>query len=115
MLALKTLAATAEPTTFLFDEVDAGIGGTTATAVGKRLRSLGKTHQVLCITHLPQIAALAEHHLAVEKRREKGRVVSRARVVEGAERVRELARMLGSVGEETERYARGLLRALEEG
>ncbi len=114
MLALKTLAAGDEAVTFWFDEVDAGIGGTTATAVGKRLRSLGKTHQVLCITHLPQIAALADHHLAVEKRKQGNRVVSRARVVEGQERVRELARMLGSVSEETERYARGLLRALDE-
>lgn len=115
MLALKTLAAGEDAVTFLFDEVDAGIGGTTATAVGKRLRALGRTHQVLCITHLPQIAALADHHLAVEKRKQGGRVVSTARVVQGADRVRELARMLGSVGEETERYARGLLRAAEEG
>lgn len=114
MLALKTLVAGDEAVTFLFDEVDAGIGGTTATAVGKRLRALGRTHQVLCITHLPQIAALAHHHLAIEKRKQGGRVVSTARVVQGADRVRELARMLGSVGEETERYARGLLRAAEE-
>jgi DNA repair protein RecN (Recombination protein N) len=98
---------------WLFDEVDAGIGGATATAVGKRLHALARQQQILCITHLPQIAAFADCHLAVEKNVRNGRTYTRARAVAGQERVRELARMLGSTGTESERYARELLAALK--
>ncbi|HVM95536.1 MAG TPA: DNA repair protein RecN, partial [Candidatus Acidoferrales bacterium] len=111
MLALKTLTAGAgEAATLIFDEVDTGIGGTVAEAVGKRLHLLARGHQILCITHLPQIAALADHHFAVEKRVAKGRTTTTAKQMEGDDRVRELARMLGGSGSvESERYARRLM------
>ncbi|MBI3785619.1 MAG: DNA repair protein RecN [Deltaproteobacteria bacterium] len=111
MLALKTLTAGAgEAATLIFDEVDTGIGGTVAEAVGKRLQALGRGRQVLCITHLPQIAALADHHFAVEKRVSKGRTITTAKQLEGDDRIRELARMLGGSGSvESERYARRLM------
>jgi len=111
MLALKALTAGAgEVATLIFDEVDAGIGGAVAEAVGKRLRALGRERQVLCITHLPQIAAQADHHFAVEKRVIKGRTTTTARALAADDRVRELTRMLGgSAGAESERYARRLI------
>jgi len=111
MLALKALTAGAgEVATLIFDEVDAGIGGAVAEAVGKRLHALGRERQVLCITHLPQIAAQADHHFAVEKRVIKGRTTTTARALAADDRVRELARMLGgSAGAESERYARRLI------
>ncbi len=114
MLALKTLTAGAgEVPTLIFDEVDAGIGGAVAEAVGKRLRALGRERQVLCITHLPQIAAQADHHFAVEKRVTKGRTTTTARSLGADERVRELSRMLGgSAGAESERYARRLMEGI---
>lgn len=112
MLALKTLTAGAgEARTLLFDEVDAGIGGTVADAVGRRLHALARSRQILCITHLPQIAALADHHFAVEKRVVQGRTVTSVRALSGEDRVRELARMLGGTGVDSERYARRLLQA----
>ena len=67
MLALMTVAGTGESRTLVFDEVDAGVGGQTARAVGERLRALAEERQVLCITHLPQIAALAGSHFRIEK------------------------------------------------
>jgi DNA repair protein RecN (Recombination protein N) len=111
MLALKALTAGAgDVETLIFDEVDAGIGGAVADAVGQRLRGLGRSRQVLSITHLPQIAALADRHLAVEKRVVKGRTVSSAEHLDGDKRVREVARMLGGGGKaESEQYARRLL------
>ncbi|HVO22462.1 MAG TPA: DNA repair protein RecN [Candidatus Margulisiibacteriota bacterium] len=111
MLALKALTAGAgDVATLIFDEVDAGIGGAVAEAVGKRLQVLGRERQVLCITHLPQIAAQADHHFAVEKRVTKGRTTTTARALNADDRVRELARMLGdNAGAESERYARRLI------
>jgi DNA repair protein RecN (Recombination protein N) len=111
MLALKALTADAgDVPTLIFDEVDAGIGGMVAEAVGKRLHALARARQVLCITHLPQIAALADHHLAIEKRVTKGRTTTRARTLSGDDRVRELSRMLGSgATSESERYARRII------
>jgi DNA repair protein RecN (Recombination protein N) len=111
MLALKALTAGAgDVATLIFDEVDSGIGGAVAEAVGKRLHALGRSRQVLSITHLPQIAALADHHLGVEKRVAKGRTVSTAQRLDREQRVQEVARMLGG-GEraESEKYARRLL------
>ncbi len=95
----------------VFDEVDAGVGGRAADRVGRRLAELAGHHQVLCITHLPQIAAFAELHFRVEKRTSAGRTLARLAPVEGAERVEEIARMAGgeSVGEATRRHARELL------
>jgi DNA repair protein RecN (Recombination protein N) len=95
----------------VFDEVDAGVGGRAADRVGRRLAELAGHHQVLCITHLPQIAAFAQLHFRVEKRTSAGRTVARLARVEGAERIEEIARMAGgeSVGEATRRHARELL------
>ena len=95
----------------VFDEVDAGIGGRAADRVGRSLAELAKTHQVLCITHLPQIAALADVHFRVEKAERKKRTSAGIRRLEGDERVEEIARMAGgaSVGEATREHARALL------
>ena len=112
LLALKALTAAATETPILiFDEVDAGIGGTVADAVARRLKALAGNRQLLCITHLPQIAAYADHHFAVEKRRERGRSVAHARILAPAERVQELSRMLGGTvaPAEAEQYARRLI------
>src|SRR5256885_10649147 len=79
---------------YLFDEVDAGIGGATADAVGRALSSVARRRQVICITHLPQIAVFAQRHLTVEKEVVKGRTHSKVAQVDGDERVRELARLL---------------------
>jgi len=113
MLALKTLAAAEERgATLIFDEVDAGIGGAVAEVVGRKLRRLGRSRQVLCITHLPLIAAFAEHHVVVTKRVEKERTVSTARPLAPTERVAELARMLGGerLTHEVREHAEQLLR-----
>jgi DNA repair protein RecN (Recombination protein N) len=79
----------------IFDEVDAGIGGRVAEVVGRKLRALGSAFQVLCITHLPQIAAYADTHFQIEKRVERGRTVTTVKRLDAAGRVDELARMLG--------------------
>ena len=96
MLALKTLASTDAPgKTLIFDEVDAGIGGAVADVVGGRLQRLGGRFQVLCITHLPQIAAYGSTHFRIEKRVRGGRTVTDVARVSGVEREEELARMIG--------------------
>ena len=95
MLALKTLASTDAPgKTLIFDEVDAGIGGAVADVVGARLRRLGEAYQVLCITHLPQIAAYGTTHFRIEKSIREGRTVTDVARVEGVQREEELARMI---------------------
>ena len=95
MLAAR-LVLTAGPPTLVFDEVDAGIGGEAALAVGRALATLveRESHQVLVVTHLPQVAAFADRQVAVEKVERAGRTVASARPVEGADRVIELSRML---------------------
>jgi DNA repair protein RecN (Recombination protein N) len=96
MLSLKSiLAAEDRVPTLVFDEVDAGIGGAVALVVGKRLRELARRHQVLCVTHLPQIASQAETHFSVEKHASEGRTVTRVRQLGKKDRVEEIARMLG--------------------
>ncbi len=96
MLALKTvLAEVDEVPCLVFDEIDAGVGGEVAYRVAERLERLAETHQVFVVTHLPQIAARADAHLLVEKVTSGDRAETRIRVLQGAERVRELARMLG--------------------
>lgn len=114
MLAIMSAAsASAQPRTLVFDEVDAGIGGRTANAVGARLRQLGDRGQVLCITHLPQIASLAARHFSIVK--DTDAEPTRTSVVELAERevVSELVRMLGADSDDTtaRRHARDLRRA----
>jgi len=96
MLALKTLASTDAPgKTLIFDEVDAGIGGAVADVVGARLRRLGDRFQVLCITHLPQIAAYGSTHFRIEKSIRGGRTSTAVSRVDGVERETEVARMMG--------------------
>jgi DNA repair protein RecN (Recombination protein N) len=82
------------PRTLVFDEIDIGIGGRAAEAVGQKLKVLSRSQQVLCVTHLPQIAAFATQHFVVEKREEKGRTRTAVRSLKPAERVEEVARML---------------------
>jgi DNA repair protein RecN (Recombination protein N) len=95
----------------VFDEVDAGIGGRVAEAVGKRLLELSGGNQVLCVTHLPQIAAFAQHHFRVSKDVIDGRTETLAKALNEAERVEELARMLGgeTITQTTRRHAVELL------
>jgi DNA repair protein RecN (Recombination protein N) len=112
LLALKQAVRDAEAGMVLvFDEVDAGIGGRAADRVGRRLADLAGRHQVLCITHLPQIAARADVHLCVSKAGRAGRTATRIQRVEGADRVEEIARMAGgeAIGDATRAHARALL------
>ncbi|MBD0315947.1 MAG: DNA repair protein RecN [Nitrospiraceae bacterium] len=96
MLALKTVLAEADRVPVLiFDEIDTGVGGATAAAIGKRLRALGRLHQVLCITHLPQVASQAQHHLLLERATGKTRTVTTVRTLSAVQREAEIARMLG--------------------
>jgi DNA repair protein RecN (Recombination protein N) len=80
--------------TLVFDEIDTGIGGRAAEAVGKKLKALARSNQVLCVTHLPQIATFADHHYVIEKKESAGRTRTRIRTVTGDERTEEVARML---------------------
>lgn len=99
MLALKSVTKNAEVPTLVFDEIDTGIGGRTAQVLGDKLASISGKYQVMCVTHLAQIASKAATHFTVEKVVEGGRSFVRLRTLEGEDRVLELARMLG--GEET--------------
>lgn len=114
-LAIRSVAAgrKARGRTFVFDEVDAGIGGRTAEVVGRKLRELARQDQVLCVTHVPQIAALADWQFLAEKSQTKGRTVATLRLLEGRERVAEIARMLAgeTVPETALKHARALLEA----
>jgi DNA repair protein RecN (Recombination protein N) len=110
MLGIKTvLAERDEVPILIFDEVDANVGGETALAVAARLGDLGKTHQVLCLTHLPAVAAVADAHFCVTKTVEKGRTFARLEQVKGEEREKELSRMLGGDGKAARAMARELL------
>jgi len=107
MLGIKTvLAERDEVPILIFDEVDANVGGETALAVASRLAKLGRTHQVLCLTHLPAVAGVADAHFCVTKTVEKGRTFARLEKVEGENREKELRRMLGGEGEEARAMAR---------
>jgi DNA repair protein RecN (Recombination protein N) len=96
----------------VFDEIDAGVGGRNAAALGERLRSLSAYHQVLCVTHLPQVAAHADEHIVIGKRVADGRTVTEARSLTPAERAQELAAMLAGegAGQEAHAAAEALLR-----
>jgi DNA repair protein RecN (Recombination protein N) len=112
MLALAGQGAPGGAATYVFDEIDAGIGGNTARAVGERLRALGAERQVLCITHLPQVATMAKAHFRIEKKVESGQATATVEQVEGDELVAEIVRMLGGEGDKAaDRHARQLLRA----
>ena len=96
--------------TMIFDEVDSGIGGGIAEIVGKRLRSLSNNRQVLCVTHLPQVASQSHHHLFVTKHNQSDITASRVTVLDTEQRIQEVARMLGGVNitEQTLDYPRNL-------
>jgi DNA repair protein RecN (Recombination protein N) len=94
MLVLKSIGSDDSPATFIFDEIDAGIGGKTAEFVGEKLRQIAARHQVICISHLPQIARFADRHFLIRKEFRAGQTFSSAAVLEGSERVREIARLM---------------------
>lgn len=105
--------AAAAQRTLVFDEIDTGIGGRAAEAVGKKLKALSKANQVLCVTHLPQIATFAEHHYVIEKREGAGRTKTSVRRIEGAERTEEVARMLSGakLTETSRKHAEQMIKA----
>ncbi len=110
MLALKSVLARADRTpSLIFDEIDQGIGGRVGAIVGRKLWGLAEVHQVLCITHLPQLAGFGDQHFKVEKDVQGDRTVTRLRALDGAERVSELALMLGGMGEKTLESAEEIL------
>jgi DNA repair protein RecN (Recombination protein N) len=118
MLAIKTiLAASEDVPSMVFDEVDAGIGGRVADAVGHKLRQTAAGRQVLCVTHLAPIAAYAEHHLLVEKRVAKGATKTTVTALDAGGQVEEIARMLGGerITDASRRHARELLKAARSG
>ena len=104
---------TAVPRTLVFDEIDIGIGGRAAEAVGRKLKALSKAQQVLCVTHLPQIAAFADQHFVIEKQEKQGRTKTSIRMMEDAERVEEIARMLSGekLTETSRKHAEQMLKA----
>jgi len=112
MLAAKiVLGAADEVKTLVFDEIDAGVGGKTAAAVGAKLAELAASHQVICVTHLPQIASVATRHFSVNKLEAKGRTLTEVAVLDDEQRVAEVARMLSGakVSETSLRHAREML------
>ena len=112
VLALKSiLARTQSVETVVFDEVDAGIGGGTAEVIGKKMAQLSRLHQVICITHLPQIAKFADHHFKISKRVDKGRTKTVIEPIAEKQRVDEIARMLGgeTITQKTLDHAREML------
>jgi DNA repair protein RecN (Recombination protein N) len=112
MLALKNVLTQADHIpTLIFDEIDQGIGGRVGAIVGQKLWRLARQHQVLCITHLPQLAAYGEQHFQVEKELQAGRTTTQVRLLQGEARLLELAQMMGGVGEGTLRSARELVQA----
>ena len=114
LLALKRVLADQGPAgTYVFDEVDAGVGGAVAEVIGRSIADIARHRQVLCITHLPQIAALADAHFVVDKTESRGRTHTSVKRLEQAERVEEIARMIGGikVGDATRRAAAELLGA----
>jgi DNA repair protein RecN (Recombination protein N) len=111
MLALKTvLAAEDEIPVLIFDEVDANVGGETANAVGEKMKQIAAKRQVLCITHLPQVAAPADAHYVVTKQIRDGRTISEIQLLGKKERVTELARMLGGQTDAARKHAEALLK-----
>jgi DNA repair protein RecN (Recombination protein N) len=115
-LAIQTVTSrVARVPTLVFDEVDAGIGGRVAEIVGRMLKELGRQHQVMCITHLPQVAASADRQWQVAKTSTRDKVSSRVIALDAAQRVDEIARMLGGVKitETTRRHAAEMLGAKE--
>jgi DNA repair protein RecN (Recombination protein N) len=114
MLALKNVLARADQTpTLIFDEIDQGIGGRVGFTVGEKLWALGREHQVLCITHLPQLAAFGSQHFQVRKTLQDGRTLTRVEELEGDARLDELTQMIGESGEATKQTAREILESAQ--
>ncbi|MDF1810997.1 MAG: DNA repair protein RecN, partial [Verrucomicrobiales bacterium] len=110
MLAVKSALASQDDTPLMvFDEIDANVGGEIAVAVGEKMATLGKQHQVIAITHMPQVASLANSHFHVSKKTKGKSTVTGIRKLENQDRIAELARMLGGVGEESFALAEKLL------
>ncbi len=111
--ALKQRKKSMLPRTLVFDEIDIGIGGRAAEAVGQKLKALSRAQQVLCITHLPQIAAFADQHFLIEKNEKSGRTKTQVRLMNDAERTEEIARMLSgaTLTETSLKHAEQLLKA----
>ena len=113
LLALKGVLLVSDPVyTSIFDEVDAGVGGAVAEILGRKLKLASRDRQVLCITHLPQVAAFADQHLRVEKREQEGRTVTHVAGLSSEARELEVARMLGglTITERTREHAREMIR-----
>jgi DNA repair protein RecN (Recombination protein N) len=121
MLAIKTVLATgtahSSPVTLIFDEIDTGIGGRIAEVIGRKLKELSKSRQVICITHLPQIASLADSHCRVQKQVIEDRTVVEVQKLDQDERVEEIARMLAGekITEVTLAHAREMIQQAKEG
>ena len=112
MLALKNVLARADKVpTLIFDEIDQGIGGRVGTIVGHKLWLLSRHHQVLCVTHLPQLAAFGEQHLQVSKQIQDGRTLTHVITLNEGERLAELAQMLGESSDGTKRTAQDMRQA----
>jgi DNA repair protein RecN (Recombination protein N) len=101
------------PRTLIFDEIDTGIGGHAAEAVGKKMKGLSRANQIVCVTHLPQIATFADHHYLIEKKQAAGRTRTTVRRIEGDERTEEIARMLSGakLTETSLKHAEQMLKA----
>ncbi len=111
MLAIKNTIPKEKKRTLIFDEVDSGVGGLTAEMIGRKLKEISKRHQVLCITHLPQVAVFGDNHITVEKTEINGRIEVSIRKVVGEDRVNEITRMLGGdIKSKGRDYALELLR-----
>jgi DNA repair protein RecN (Recombination protein N) len=116
MLALKSILAKADQvSTMIFDEIDVGIGGEVALAVGKSLKNLASSHQVIVITHLQQIASFADHHFKVFKESSKGRTVTQIKKLKEEERVKEIARMISGekISELTLKQAKEMIKTAD--
>ena len=117
MLAIKSISAKGRVPTLIFDEVDTGVSGRMAQVVGEKLRNVSKSHQAVCITHLPQVAAYAEMHSLVTKEENKeGRTVTKVAELKGDDRVDGIARMLGGarITPTTRGHAKELLDAAKD-
>jgi DNA repair protein RecN (Recombination protein N) len=115
MLALKNVLAIADKTpTLIFDEIDQGIGGRVGSVVGRKLWNLAKGHQVLCITHLAQLAGYGQQHYRVSKEIEQERTITKVESLSGEERMIELAQMLGDISAGTLQSASEILQSVNE-
>jgi DNA repair protein RecN (Recombination protein N) len=110
---MKNILAQADTiSTLIFDEIDQGIGGRVGLVIGEKLWQLGRQHQVLCVTHLPQLAAYGGQHFRVTKLVQDGRTMTRLEELSGESRVQELAQMLGGISEGTLRSAEEILQTV---